>query len=107
VSSCISPGRARNRGVMTLPSACSIRDRWGCVHEPGPVGCQNSAAPLTSGSTSPRPRPSGVFELRGESHPLQQPQYALPELRQCALWGRQPPGEFPGQQRDRVSHPTG
>jgi hypothetical protein len=69
------------------------------------VGCQNSAAPLTSGSTSSRPRPGRFFELRGESHPLHQPQYALPESRQCPLWGRQPSGEFPGQQRDRVSAP--
>src|ERR1039457_3082210 len=69
------------------------------------VGCQNSAAPLTSGSISSRPRPSRVFELRGESHPLHQPQYALPESRQCPLWGRQPSGEFPGQQRDRFSPP--
>jgi hypothetical protein len=69
------------------------------------VGCQNSAAPLTSGSTPSRPRPSRVFELRGESHSLHQPQYALPESRQCPLWGRQPPGEFPGQQRDRIFAP--
>src|SRR5450759_3653263 len=63
-------------------------------------GVSKLGAPLTSGSTWSRPRPSGVFELRGESHPLHQPQYALPESRQCPLWGRQPPGEFPGQPRD-------
>ena len=69
------------------------------------MGCQNSAAPLPSGSTSSRPRPSRVFELRGDSHPLHQPQYALLESRECPLWGRQPPGEFLGQQRDRVFAP--
>ena len=29
----MSPGLARNSGVMTLPSACSIRDRSGWVHD--------------------------------------------------------------------------
>ena len=31
-------GRARKRGVMTLPSAWSMRDRSGWVHDPGPSG---------------------------------------------------------------------
>src|SRR6266702_3497279 len=34
----VSPGLARYSGATTLPSAYSIRDRWGWVHDPGPSG---------------------------------------------------------------------
>jgi hypothetical protein len=44
LSTRISPGLALNSGVTTLPSACSIREGSGWVHDPGPSGSSSPSS---------------------------------------------------------------